>query len=162
MAPGRMNHVGLDHQILVDEFGRIGVVGMDAAHLCRRQDHVVDRVLGKPGLDLRLVGQVAIGTIRRQHLNVPAPLQLAHDGRADHPAMPGHKYPLLSHDDQSSSDTSTSWPLARRKALRRATFKSSATISVHIWRTVISGDQPRRSRALVGSPSRVSTSAGRK
>ena len=30
----RMDEIGLDHQVLVDELGRKGIVGVDAADLC--------------------------------------------------------------------------------------------------------------------------------
>jgi hypothetical protein len=68
--------------------------------------------------------------------------------------LPGH--------GQSSTARGVAWPLALRKAWRRAILRSSATISAHRAWTVISGTQPRRSLALWGSPRRVSTSVGRK
>ncbi len=58
--------------------------------------------------------------------------------------------------------TVTSYPCRFSNACRRARSRSCATISAHISRAVISGTQPSFSRAFVGSPSSVSTSAGRK
>ena len=64
--------------------------------------------------------------------------------------------------DQFSTAIDTACPCSFRNAWRWAAFRSLATISAHISCTVISGTQPSFSLALVGSPSRVSTSAGRK
>ena len=58
--------------------------------------------------------------------------------------------------------TETWWPWAWRRAWRLASSRSWATISAHISSTVISGTHPSFSFAFVGSPRRVSTSAGRK
>lgn len=57
------------------------------------------------------------------------------------------------------------WMLALVSKLENSVIhrcKSAATISAQISRAVISGTQPSFSRALVASPSSVSTSAGRK
>ena len=40
VLPGRVDDVGLDGQVVADELGRVGVVGLDAAHLGRGQEHV--------------------------------------------------------------------------------------------------------------------------
>ncbi len=49
-APGRFNHVGLDLEVVEEEIGWVSVVGLDAAHLGRRQHHHRGLVLGKPAL----------------------------------------------------------------------------------------------------------------
>jgi hypothetical protein len=47
-----VDDVGLDHQVLVDELGRVGVVGVDAADLGRGQIHLVGPlVAGKERID---------------------------------------------------------------------------------------------------------------
>jgi hypothetical protein len=90
-------------------------------------------------------------------------LQAAHDGRADHAAVAGHEDRIVAASlSPRLARTDTSWPCALSSAWRRAAFRSSATISAHISCAVISGTQPSLALALVGSPSSVSTSAGRK
>ena len=52
------NDVGLDHQVLVDELGRVGVVGVDAADFGGSQVHLGGLFLGKESLHGGLVGEV--------------------------------------------------------------------------------------------------------
>ena len=49
-APGRFDHVGLDLEVVEQEISRVAVVGLDAAHLGRRQHHHRGRVLAEPAL----------------------------------------------------------------------------------------------------------------
>ena len=52
----RVDDVGLDHQVVVEEVGRVGVVGEDAADLGRgEEDHVGPRRGHEPALDRGLV-----------------------------------------------------------------------------------------------------------
>lgn len=54
----RVNHVGLHHQVLVDELGRVGVVGVDAAYFGGGHVNLGGLFLGKEGLHGGLVGEV--------------------------------------------------------------------------------------------------------
>jgi hypothetical protein len=54
----RLDDVGLDDQVVVEELGRIGVVGEDAADLGRGEDDHVRSGLADPGLDLGLAAEV--------------------------------------------------------------------------------------------------------
>ena len=49
-APGRFDHVGLDLEVVEQEISWVAVVGLDAAHLGRRQHHHRGRVLAEPAL----------------------------------------------------------------------------------------------------------------
>ena len=90
-AEGLMDHSGLHHQILIDEVGRIGVVGMNAAHLGRRQDHVVDVLIAEKRPHRPLVQQVKLGMGPGDDPVVTEPLQTPDDGRADHAPVTGNK-----------------------------------------------------------------------
>ena len=56
--PGVVDNVSLDEQIVFDEFSRVGVVGMDAAHLGGCQNDVFRFFGCKKGLYSSLVAQV--------------------------------------------------------------------------------------------------------
>ena len=55
---GAMDDARLDDQVVVDELGRVGVVGVDAADLGRGQEDVVRPLLLEKGAHCRLVQQV--------------------------------------------------------------------------------------------------------
>ena len=166
LHPGRMrglDDIGLDHQVVVQKISRIGVVGVDAAHLGRGQHHLADLVAGKERPHVGLAGQIKLAAAGGDDVAAALRLQPPHDGRAHHATVAGHKHGVLVVGHAlPSRETTTSCPCAFKKAVRRADFRSSATISAHICCAVISGTQPSLCLALDGSPSRVSTSAGRK
>lgn len=60
IAKGRVDDVSLHHQVLIDEFGWIGVVGVDAAHLRGGQVDLVRLFGGKERADGGLVCQVQL------------------------------------------------------------------------------------------------------
>ena len=86
-----MDDIGLDHEVVVDEFGRIGGVGMDAADLGGGQVDLVGPCCGQEGAHGGLVGEVELGVGAGDELlrRVALGQQLAHDGRADHAAVAG-------------------------------------------------------------------------
>ncbi len=85
-SKGRVNHIGLDHQVLVDELGRVGVVGVNAAHLGCGQVHLVGLFCGKEGAHSGLIGQVQLSVHSRDDGvgRMPMRQQMAHDGRTHH------------------------------------------------------------------------------
>ena len=87
-----MNDIGLHHQIVVNEIGRIGVVGVDAADPGRGEIHLIRPFIGKERLDIRLPGQVQFGMGPGENPlgGMTRIQQLPDDGRADHAAMAGH------------------------------------------------------------------------
>lgn len=89
MGVGGVDEVGLDHQVLVDELGRVAVVGMDAADLGRGQIDLVDAMGGEEGIDRVLVGEVEFVAAGGDDVGAAQRLQPADDGRADHAAMAG-------------------------------------------------------------------------
>ncbi|MCY1293835.1 hypothetical protein D9M68_575460 [compost metagenome] len=118
MGMGGLDEVGLDHQVLVDEVGRIAVVGMNAAHLGRRQIDLVDAMDLEIVLYLRLVEQVQLVAAGGKDVGVAQRLQTADDGRADHTAMAGNENGLVqvARHAQFSTDTGTSWPCCFSRA----------------------------------------------
>jgi hypothetical protein len=90
---GRVDDVGLHHQVVVDEVSRIGVVGMDATDLGGGQVDLAGALFGKEGLHGGLVAQVELGMGAGEDVfRVDTLLgQAAHDGAADHAAVAGDK-----------------------------------------------------------------------
>jgi len=89
---GGFDHVGLDHEVLVNEVGGVGGVGVDAADLGRSQVDLIGLLCRKEAAHGGLVGQVELGVGAGDDvaLGHAIGLQLAHDGRADHAAVAGH------------------------------------------------------------------------
>lgn len=90
-APGRFDHVGLDLEVVEQEISRVAVVGLDAAHLGRRQHHHRGRVLAEPTLHILAVFQIQLGAAGREQVAVARPLQSPADGAARHAAVAGHE-----------------------------------------------------------------------
>lgn len=90
VLPRAVDHVGLDRQVVADELGRVAVVGDDAAHLGRSQEHVFRFVFGKEGIDRRGVGQIEFGVGALQDVRVALGFQITDDGRADQTAVAGY------------------------------------------------------------------------
>jgi hypothetical protein len=92
----RIDDVRLHHQVLVDEIGRIRIVGVDPPDLGGSQvDHL--RLFGREERPYSaLVGQVEFGPGAGHDVGVALLLERAQDGRANHAAMAGHKNFWLS------------------------------------------------------------------
>ena len=99
----RVNDVALNHHVLVDEIRRIGVVSDNAAHLRRRQIHLVDTFAGEEVLHRTAVEQVQLVAGANNHLNVAALFQLADNRGTHHSAMTGDKNTLFCHSQDSSA-----------------------------------------------------------
>ena len=84
-----MDHVALDHQVLVDEFGGVGVVGMDAAYFGGSEIDLIDALALEEGADGGLVGEIKFGVGSGDQVGVALGLQRPNDGGADHAAMAG-------------------------------------------------------------------------
>ncbi len=88
-APGLVDHVGLDRQIVVDEIGGGRAVGQDAADPCRREKDDV----GPLGLEERShrarIGEVQLRVRARDEVRVALRLQRAHQCRAGEAAVAG-------------------------------------------------------------------------
>ncbi|SAJ31189.1 Uncharacterised protein [Enterobacter cloacae] len=99
----RVNDVALNHHVLVDEIRRVGVVSDNAAHLRRRQIHLVDTFAGEEVLHRKAIKQVQLVAGANNHLNVAALFQLANNRGTHHSAMTGDKNTLFCHSQDSSA-----------------------------------------------------------
>ena len=153
---GGAEHVRFDHQIFVKEIGAIGVVRQDAADLRRREEDGVGLRLGDPALGRRLRRQVDGGAIDGQDLDSS---RLASRRTSADPTMP--RWPA----------TQTRLPSRRKGRLfghslrfsrRRPHQDPPAPFPRRASSSSVSCFQPSFSRALLGSPTRTSTSVGRK
>lgn len=61
VAERGLNHVGRDHEVLVDEVGGVDVVGVDAARLGRRQVDLMRLGPREEGTHGGLVGEIELG-----------------------------------------------------------------------------------------------------
>jgi hypothetical protein len=80
-----MDHIGLDCQIVADEFGRIRAVGMDAPHLGGGKEHIIRSFLLEESLNRGLPGEIDTIAIRSEHIATTV-RQQATDDRATHQA----------------------------------------------------------------------------
>ena len=85
-----MNDVGLDHQIVMDELGRIGVVGMDAPYLGGCQNDVFRFFGGEEGLHGCLVTEFQLRMGAGNEVGVPLGLQATHKGGTDKTTVTGY------------------------------------------------------------------------
>ena len=89
-APVRgLDEVGLHHQVIVEKFGPVGIVGVDASHFGSRNQNISRALLLKVGLHRRLVAGIQFAAARAKQAGITADLQKASKGRADHPPGPG-------------------------------------------------------------------------
>ena len=65
-------------------------IGFDAAHLRRRQEHVLRPLLGKEALDIGLAPQIELIVGAQHQAACAVGAQTAHDGRAYEPVVAGH------------------------------------------------------------------------
>ncbi|MNE06210.1 hypothetical protein D3C80_987940 [compost metagenome] len=98
-----VNNVALNHHVFVDEIRRVGVVGDNAANLCRRQIHLIDTFVRKECLHRLTVKQVQLVAGTHHDVYITALLKLTDDGRSHHPTMTGDKNTLFGHSQDSSA-----------------------------------------------------------
>src|SRR5690606_31163708 len=91
----RMNNIGLNHQILVDEICRIGIVCMNTPHLGGSQIHLINLVRLKEILDCSLISYIHFLTSSREDISIPEPFQAAHNCRPDHTPMASYENNLI-------------------------------------------------------------------
>jgi len=94
---GGVDDVRLDLKIDPDEVRRVRLVGVDAPHLRRGQDHVGRLRLGEEALRGHGVRQVQRGDIPAQHVAVATLVESSHDRRAHEPRVTRHEYALVLH-----------------------------------------------------------------
>ena len=87
-----VEHVALNHEVVVEKIGPVGIVGVNAAHFGGRQQHVVRLLVGKKPRHRGLVAQVQLGRSARYQVGVARAAQQPHKSRANHAAVPGNVY----------------------------------------------------------------------
>ena len=95
---GLVDHVGLDGEVLVDEFGRVGIVGKDATDFGGGEDDVVGFFARKKFSHGARIDQIEFGVGARDEIGVAVLLQAANDGRTGKAAVAGDvDFLLFSH-----------------------------------------------------------------
>ena len=88
-----VNDIGLNHQIVIDEVRRIGVVGVNPTHPGRCQNHHIRAHILHEGMHRGLISEIQLDMgagdqLHRFTRGSPA-FQPAQNGATDHPAMAG-------------------------------------------------------------------------
>ena len=91
MGMGGVYDVGLHHEVVINKLSRVGVVGVNAAHLGCGQVHVVWLFLLKKLLHGGLVFQVQLRVGAGNEVGVALTVQAAQNCAADHTAVAGYK-----------------------------------------------------------------------
>ena len=108
-APGRFDHVGLDLEVVEQEISWVGVVGLDAAYLGRRQHNHRGLVLGKPALHGEAIFQVQLGAAGREQVAVARSLQRPADSASRHAAVAGHEDAICRGDQAIHQPSPPTW-----------------------------------------------------
>ena len=85
-----LNQVGLHHQVLVDEVGTVGVVGMNTPHLGCSDEQIVGLFGLQKSLYLGLARQVKLGMRAGDDVLIAVRLEAANNGRTHHATMTSH------------------------------------------------------------------------
>src|SRR6476469_179975 len=80
MLPRGVNQVGLDGQIIIEEFRGARRVGLNPADLCRGYEHVFRAMLGEEACDASLIPEVQFGAGSRKQVLVATLYQASQDG----------------------------------------------------------------------------------
>ena len=108
MAPCRVDHIGLNRQVVANELGWVAVVGHNAPHLGRGQVYLGGFFGSKKGLNLVSLGQVQFGMGAGQH-GLALGLQPAHQGRAHQAAVACDVYFCVVRVSAHSLHTRVCW-----------------------------------------------------
>ena len=73
-----INHVALNHQVVVQELAPVGVVGVNAAYFGRGQNHVIGLFGFVEGLHGLLAPQIELGRSAGNNVVVAFGIELAH------------------------------------------------------------------------------------
>ncbi len=87
-----MDDVHRDHQVLVQEFDRIGHARADTADVAGQMEDEIDRVLGKELMSRGLIAQIELLGRRRKDACIAIPAQALKERLADHAAAAGDEY----------------------------------------------------------------------
>ena len=95
-----MDDVVLDLEVLIDELGRIGGIGVDTAHLGSSQNDVVRFFSRKKVAYGLLLSQIELCMAANAQILIPRTVQSPTDGTAYQTTMPGDKKltVFLQHD----------------------------------------------------------------
>src|SRR5207302_11275151 len=90
-APRRFDHIYRDCKVVVEEIAGMGVVGLNAAHPRRGEQHRLRAMLVEPAVNCRLVAEIDRIAADSQNLAFLLP-QSADQRRTDHAAMASDEY----------------------------------------------------------------------
>ena len=87
---GLMDHVALDHQIFINEFGRVAVIGNNSTNFGSRQNNHIRPLFLHKSLHGRLIFQIKLAAGAGYQFNLITALQLTQDRAPHHAAMSGY------------------------------------------------------------------------
>ena len=89
--PRRVDQIGLYREIVIDELRRLDIIGVDAAHLCRRDKNEFRFFIGEEPINRRTVPQVQFRACACNQVRTSIPNQCPGDGGTNQPAMAGNE-----------------------------------------------------------------------
>ena len=135
--PGGVDDVGLDHQVVVEELGRVGVVGEDAADLGGGDEHGLRPASRHPALDRGLPRQVDLGARSAVRISQPSRASRRTSAAPTMPRWPATQTRLPSERvDRLTRDGPVVAPLLlrRRPARSAATISATSSAKLVLWR----------------------------
>jgi hypothetical protein len=83
-----MDHAAFHHQVFINKFSRVSIVGVYSTEFCSSQDPNVQFFYNKKITQGLLVRQVQLGMTVGDEVVRATRLQLTHDGRTNHARLP--------------------------------------------------------------------------
>ncbi len=90
--PGRVNDIGLDNQVIVDELRRVCIVGPNTAYLCGGKKNILGLFLFKKTLHICLAFQIKLSVGTSNEVGVPLSLQFPVQRRTNQPSVTSDIY----------------------------------------------------------------------
>ena len=150
--PRRLQHVGSDHQVVVEELALGGAIRLDPTDLGRGEKRRRRAWLRRRTLGLCLPAKIDLVGRRRHDLADRLPLQPAHQRRAHQAAVSRHPDPLAGQVKQWCSPRRRRRELERPRRPRPTFARSASTMRRH---------QARETRRWASSPVRSGPSTRR-
>ena len=84
MQMGCVDDIGLDHQVFINELGRISIVGMYTADSGGSEINLIWLFCREKGVDRSLAGKVEFSMSSGDDVSSPLTLKSSHDSGTDH------------------------------------------------------------------------------
>ncbi len=90
--PGRVNDIGLDSQIIIDELCRVGSIGPNTPYLCGGKKYILGFFLFKKTLHICLAFQIKLSVSTSNEVSVRLRFEFSVQRRANKPGVTSDVY----------------------------------------------------------------------